>query len=155
MLTLGPLKVCFRCRATKGNADLQLAYTDNSSRALWRTGPAGEMWHTRPSIADLYGFTHKFICLDILHLCHLGCYRDLVATGFKLLACNRAYYHGRNISKRLAQLTSDLKSWCKANNQTLSLKRITRQTLTWRSDKCPELNLKRGRYPSLSAFSVP
>ena len=93
-------------------------------------------------MAALHGFHDQLIALDLLHVLHLGVMRDVVGTGFKLISRNREYYSGCSIDKRLRQLTADLKRWCRANGQTLSLNKIHKNTLLWRGDMCPELKAK-------------
>ena len=99
--------------ASKGNDDMSLVYTDLSEDARWRTAPVPPMWSVVPSPSRLHGFSERLISLDLLHVCHLGCFRDLVGSAFKLMAINKDYYPGRNINKRLRQLTMDLQQWVK------------------------------------------
>ena len=101
------------------------------------------MWSTFPSAGNLHSFSEKLVSLDMLHVLHLGVLRDLVGTAFKLLCRSRGeFYNGRTIAKRLSQLTSELKKWVKAQGLQLSLRRIHRKTLLWRSDCCPEIRCK-------------
>ena len=137
------LQVCFRCLASKGNDNFDTVFTNISADAAWRAHDPGPMWAVRPSASNLVGFSEKLISLDLLHICHLGILRDLVGTGFKLLARKKGeYYTGRNISKRLCQLFADLKRFCKDNKVALSLKRLRKATVGWRGDACPELKAK-------------
>ena len=110
----------------------------NGEMRLWvLCGPPHLPW-----LAVLHEFHDDLIALDLLHVLHLGVMRDLLGTGFKLICRNRDYYSGSSIEKRLRQLTSDLKQWCRANGQTLSLNKIHKNTLLWRGDMCPELKVK-------------
>ena len=138
------LQVCFRCTATKGTDNLETCYTNIATDALWRTDAAPNLvWSTEPAAARLHGFSLRMVAFDLLHVCHLGILRDLVGSGFKLLTRKKGeYFSGRNITKRLAQLTSELKMWAKGNNVQLSLTKINRKTLNWKSDACPELRVK-------------
>ena len=137
-------QVCYRCAASKGNDDFHTVYTDISAAAGWRQQPMpGPMFHIPPAIASLQGFSDRLVALDVLHIFHLGVLRDLVGTGFKLLARTRGeYYNGRRIPIRLHQLTQELKAYCHANNLQLSLQKIHMNTLLWRSDCCPEMKCK-------------
>ena len=93
-------------------------------------------------MSELIGFSDKLIALDLLHVFHLGVARDLCGTGFKLLCKNRDVYCGSRIEKRLVQLMTDVKAWCKRHGQVLSLTKINKDTLNWKSGECPELRAK-------------
>ena len=138
----GPVQICFRCAATKGNHDFACCYTDVSDNAAWRYQSIGPMWNIAPAMSGLTGFSEKLIALDLLHVFHLGVARDVCGTGFKLLCKNRDVYSGRKIEKRLVQLMVDLKAWCKRHGQVLSLTKINKDTIKWKSGECPELRAK-------------
>lgn len=135
-------EVCFRCAATKGNYDFSCCYTDVSENAAWRSRGIGPMWTIAPAMSGLIGFSEKLIALDLLHVFHLGVARDLCGTGFKLLCKGRDYYSGSKIDKRLLQLTKDLKDWCKRHGHVLSLTKVNKDTIKWKSGECPELRAK-------------
>ena len=128
--------------ASKGNVDIRMVYTDLSDGAQWQIAPIDPMWSVVPSVSQLNGFSEKLISLNLMHICHLGCFRDLVGTAFKLMALNKEYYPGRNINKRLWQLTQDLRVFVKQNGLQLSLRGIKKDTVLWRGNCCPELKAK-------------
>ena len=138
----GPVQICYRCAATKGNHDFACCYTDVSDNAAWRSQSIRPMWNVAPAMSGLIGFSDKLTALDLLHVFHLGVARDLCGTGFKLLCQGRHVYPGRKIEKRLAQLMVELKAWCKTHGQVLSLNKMHKETIKWKSGECPELRAK-------------
>ena len=81
------------------------------------------------------------IALDLLHLWHLGCCRDLVGSGFKLMVRKKGlYFSAPNIAGRLRQLTAEIREFAKACGKSVSFKKMTKNTLKWKNTQCPELH---------------
>ena len=136
-------QICLRCLASKGNADVGFCYTDISSAAKWRTEDVlAAAWDTEPSMAGLREFGEDVVAFDLLHVFHLGVLRDLLGSGLKLLCQNKSYYNARTIPKRLQAMTKEVKRWAQTNKVWLSLRKISKQTLVWKADRCPELRAK-------------
>ena len=95
-----------------------------------------------PAVSNLVGFSERLIAFDLLHIVHLGTMRDLVGSCLKLMCRNKSFYTGRNIQKRLAQFTSELKAWAGANGVALSLNKIQKATLGWAGNTCPVFKAK-------------
>ncbi len=138
------LQVCWQCRATKGSTSLDMAYTNVGPLAGWRSTcwtscpwPADE----QPSLSYLRGFELQMISADILHVWHLGSGRDLIGSCMVLLVKHR-YFSGNNIEQCLARATQRLKTYCKSQKLTVTLKKFTKQNLSWTSDCYPELKAK-------------
>ena len=138
-----PGEVCFRCKASRGNADFSMCYTNVGPNAAWRaTVDVEPPFAERPILCDIIGESLKAVQLDLLHLWNLGVLRDLLGTIIKLLCRRRGVYTGTTIRKRLVSFNKDLRAWASSSKLPLTGKRIKRDTLTWKSDKCPTLKLK-------------
>ncbi|CAK9010222.1 Uncharacterized protein SCF082_LOCUS10582 [Durusdinium trenchii] len=129
-------EICWKCGATKGTNDPDMCYVNLSPTAPWRAvhGPG---WRVRPSFADLASgricFEDTMIGGDLLHIWHLGVGRDAIGSIVRQLVKER-YWPGSNIERRLAFATASLKQWCKHRSMSLTIKRLSKQNLTWGSE---------------------
>lgn len=76
------------------------------------------------------GFSKEMVAPDVLHCWHLGVCRDLIGSVVRLLVSER-YWPGSNINDRLAFATASLKRWAKHRALSLTIKRLTKQNLSW------------------------
>ena len=135
--------MCFRCKASRGNADFDMVYTNVSNTAPWHATLDAELpWKVRPALCDLVGDNLGAVALDLMHIWNLGVLRDLLGSVIKLLVRARVAYSGSTIKKRLLVFNRELRECAKAANLELSCKRIKKETLTWRRDMCPTLKTK-------------
>ena len=72
---------------------------------------------------------------DILHTFHLGVGRDLVGSVIKILASSRTYWPGSKIEHRLSFATRRLQQWARLRKLSLTLSKLSKQSLGWASDK--------------------
>lgn len=141
----GPLKVCWRCNATKGTADVDWCYSNVSPSAPWR----GSLWsqdpwpqNVVPSLTGLLGFSVRMLGVDLLHIFHLGVGRDLCGSAVRILVTKRGYWRGRNQEERLKFATQRLKSYAKQHGYSLTMSKLSKQSLNWKADAYPELKAK-------------
>ena len=78
---------------------------------------------------------------DILHCWHLGTARDFLASAIVLLL-KRGYFRGRNQAQRLQAASKSLQSFAKLHRLSLSKKKLTKNSLTWKPHQFPELRMK-------------
>ena len=137
------IEVCFRCMASMGRKRADRVYTDCSESAGWRVTEYMSLpWHVPPALAGLVGFCLGIISLDVMHLWHLGCCRDITASCMKLMCKTRGlYYDGHNIEARLAQMVQEIRAFAASQGKQVSFQKLTKMTLVWRTDKCPELHV--------------
>ena len=141
-------QICFLCPASKS---LRYPYTDLSLAARWRTETHQEdVWFAPPAVLGIPNFHLGLVCLDILHIFHLGLGRDLVAGVMVVLLRSRAFFQGSKAGSRLASLcpcqveqrmqdASRLaKQWSRAHGE----KRLPNR---WHFSKS-RLSLKSGKY---------
>ena len=129
--------------ASMGRHRPDLVYTDCSESAGWRaTEYIEEPWQVAPALANLVGFLLGMLALDVMHLWHLGCCRDITASAMKLMVRRRGlYYDGSNIEARLAQMVKEIRTYADSVGKQLTFKKLTKTTLVRRTDKCPELHV--------------
>ena len=139
-----PTEICWRCRASKGNECFDTVYTDFSSTAGWRSMGFSNPWQTKPFLAELWGWDPQLhmVSVDLLHVLHLGVYRDLAGSAIKVLLRKQGYYDGSKLLIRFKAFTRELKAWAKSTKATLQLKAVKKATVYWKSDQCPELHAK-------------
>ena len=130
--------------ATKGNEDFTRCFTDISPAARWRHDPAPEPWLVEPYLPSLWGWSPSLalVGIDLLHVLHLGVLRDLCGSAIKVLVKSRGYFEGSNIPRRFRSLSRELKAFARSTKSPLHLRRLTKQTVDWKSDVCPELHAK-------------
>jgi len=131
--------------ATKGTSDESWSYSNVSDDAPWRSTMYSQLpWpnHVVPSLTSVLGFSLKMIGVDILHIWHLGVGRDLCASAIRILASKRGYWRGRNQEERLKTATQRLKWYAKQNRHSLPLSKLSKQSLSWKTDAFPELKAK-------------
>ena len=131
--------------ATKGTHDESWSYSNVSEDSPWRSTLYSQLpWpqHVVPSLTGILGFSIKMIGVDILHIWHLGVGRDLCASAIKILTCKRGYWRGRNQEERLKVATQRLKWYAKQHGHTLTLSKLSKQSLSWKTDSFPELKSK-------------
>ena len=94
-----PTEICWRCRASKGNECFDTVYTDFSSTAGWRSMGFSNPWQTKPFLAELWGWDPQLhmVSVDLLHVLHLGVYRDLAGSAIKVLLRKQGYYDGSKL----------------------------------------------------------
>ena len=93
--------------------------------------------------------------LDLMHLWHLGCSRDLLGSGFKLMCRRRGlFYNACNIEGRLGQLAADIKAFAAVHSKQVAFKKLTKATFVWRGDTCPELHVSASDASVCLAFLV-
>ena len=139
------LKVCWKCKATKGTNDVAWCYSNVDESAPWRSTMYTEPpWpaHITPSLAKTMGFCLTMIGIDLLHIWYLGVGRDLCASAIYLLARNRRYWQGSNVEKRLDFATQRLKWFASQNGLKLQINRLTKQNVNWKGKEYPELRVK-------------
>ena len=122
-----------------GRKDFSKVYTDCSEHAGWRPTDwnARLPWFQEPSYAAMDGFSLRMLRIDWMHTWHLGVCRDLLGAGLRLMVSNKQFFPGSNISIRLKQLLRAVKQFAKANGKQVSLKNLTKNTLSW-GNQCPE-----------------
>ncbi|CAK8993830.1 Uncharacterized protein SCF082_LOCUS3678 [Durusdinium trenchii] len=122
-------EVCWKCGASKGTSDPNMCYVNLNHDAPWRR-TAVSMWSVKPAFANIVGFSKEMVAPDVLHCWHLGVCRDLIGSVVRLLVSER-YWPGSNINDRLAFATASLKRWAKHRALSLTIKRLTKQNLSW------------------------
>ncbi|CAK9049333.1 unnamed protein product [Durusdinium trenchii] len=122
-------QVCWKCGASKGTSDPNMCYVNLNHDAPWRR-TAVSMWSVKPAFANIVGFSKEMVAPDVLHCWHLGVCRDLIGSVVRLLVSER-YWPGSNINDRLAFATASLKRWAKHRALSLTIKRLTKQNLSW------------------------
>ena len=130
--------------ATKGNDCFERVFTDISPGAHWRHEPAPQPWCVEPCLPSLWGWSPSLalVGIDLLHVLHLGVLRDLCGSAIKVLVKSRGYFQGSSIPRRFKSLSRELKAFSRSMKCPLHLKRITKQTVDWKSNVCPELHVK-------------
>ena len=120
-------------------------YSNVSDTAPWR----GSLWsqdpwpqNVVPSLTGILGFSLRMLGVDLLHIFHLGVGRDLVASAIRILASKRGYWRGRNQEERLKFATQQLKAFAKRHNYSLTMSKLSKQSLNWKADAFPELKAK-------------
>ena len=137
-----PHQVCWKCGATKGTHDVEMAYTNCADDAPWRDTIYTTLpWDEEPSLSKPPGFNLKMLGLDILHIFHLGTGRDLVASAIRVLARLRVW-RGNNLDQQLASASVSMRSYAKQHRLPLRLKRLSKVNLNWRSHGYPEAHCK-------------
>lgn len=135
-------EVCWQCNCTKGSLDLGMAYTNVRADAPWRSTKFTTLpWSVVPTFCHCRGFDIRMISADLLHSFHLGTGRDLIGSCMKILVQQR-YWPGSNIDKSLARATVQLRRYAKDRRLSLTVKRLSKQNLTWASDAFPEMKCK-------------
>ena len=140
-----PLQVCWLCEATKGTTDVETSYSNIADTAPWRqTIRTSDPWSSeaKPTLSDTLGFSVDQLGVDILHIFHLGVGRDLCGSAIKLLASKRGYWNGRTQEARLRFATKRLKWWASQNHYSLSMSKLSKANISWKSDCFPELKAK-------------
>ena len=137
-----PCQICWMCEATKGTDDLEMSYTNIASTAAWRdtiytTAP----WEDEPALSKLPGFSIRMLAIDILHVFHLGCGRDIIGSAIRVLARLR-FWRGGNLDQQLAAASVSLKNYASRNRLSLRLRRLTKQNLNWKTAEFPEAHCK-------------
>ena len=101
-------------------------------------------WETKPCLADLWGWDPQLglVSVDLLHVLHLGVYRDLAGSAIKILLRKQGYYPGSKLQIRFKAFTRELKAWARSTKSALQLKAVKKATIAWKSDQCPELHAK-------------
>ena len=143
--TIRPLKVCFRCLATKGTADEQWSYSNVDPSAPWRsTLFVDDPWPNGivPTLTGILGFSMLMIGVDLLHVLHLGCGRDLAGTAIRFLASKRGYWRGGTQEERLRVATQRLKWHAKQSRHSLTISKLCKKSINWKSDDYPEVKCK-------------
>ena len=70
--------------------------TDITADATWRAeAHRTPVWDEKPSVAELRSFSADVVSLDILHIYHLGCGRDVAASVLCILL-KKGLVQGRN-----------------------------------------------------------
>ena len=137
-----PCQICWMCLATKGSHDLEMAYTNIAETAAWReTTYAVCPWEDPPSLSMLPGFQLQMLSIDILHVFHLGCGRDIIGSTIRVLARQR-FWRGSNLDQQLAAASVSLKAYASENGLNLRVRRLTKQNLNWKSAEYPEAHIK-------------
>ena len=142
VLPLEPCQICWMCLATKGSHDLSMAYTNIAETAAWReTIYTMCPWEDEPSLSKLPGFQLQMLSIDILHVFHLGCGRDVIGSTIRVLARER-FWRGSNLDQQLAAASVSLKAYATQNRLNVRLRRLTKQNLNWKSSEHPEAHCK-------------
>ena len=137
-----PLKVCWRCHATKGTSDVAFSYTNVADDAPWKmTEFATEPWSEMPAYALLPGFSLRMVGIDILHAFHLGIGRDLIGSVIREMARDR-FWRGSNLDKQLEAASHELRQYAKSKKLSLCIKRFSKSNLNWLSDAYPQAHVK-------------
>jgi hypothetical protein len=130
------VEVCWRCMADHGSDSLDYCYTNlnGSWRETIDVSPAP--WEDRaPAMASLPGFhLHRTLGLDLLHIWHIGCGRDLAGSALKVLigrSERESFFEGRTISLRLKTAYRSCKKFAKDNRMKLQLSQFSKSNLQW------------------------
>lgn len=136
--------MCWKCLATKGEDAVDNCYTNADPGAPWRYTFYSQLpWGAvPPEFVNLVGFDVKMINIDIMHAWHLGVGRDLAGGAIQQLAKLRWFWHGRTQEDRLANATARLRRFCKQRNLLLTLRKLTKANLRWKTDCYPEVRCK-------------
>ena len=135
-----PSQICWLCAASKGAADISTVYTDLSEEAGWRSTYLFEVpWENTPSYASLPGFATAMIVGDLLHVVNLGVGRDLAGTILRTILGDRTVFSGSTLEDRMEEAYVSLRAYARNNGHNLKLKKFTRNRLTWKSNRYPEL----------------
>ena len=135
-------QVCWKCKATKGQDDVQYCYTNMSLGAPWRaTFYSEDPWDEQPGLAQTIGFNIRMIQIDCLHAWHLGTGRDLCGGAIKYLVKRPGFFSGRTQDARLAHASERLKEFCKQRGLRPSLRKLTKANVSW-GGWYPELRCK-------------
>ena len=122
-----------------GRKNYETVYTDVSEAAGWRaTEGASTPWDQEPSFAQTPGFSIRMVKIDFMHTFHMGVCRDLVGSSLKIIACNKAYFLGRNIETRLKQILRAVREFARGQGKQISIKKLTKNSLNWSANACPE-----------------
>ena len=95
-----------------------------------------------PTLAGLLGFNIQMLGVDLLHIFHLGCGRDLCGSAIRIMASKRGYWRGRTQEDRLKTATQRLKWYAKQHGYSLAMSKLSKQNLNWKADCFPELKCK-------------
>ena len=95
-----------------------------------------------PSLTGISGFHIRMISIDVLHAWHIGCGRDLAGSAIKVLASKRGFWRGRNQEIRLQSATQRLKLYCKQHGFSLTMSKLSKTSVTWKTDCYPEVRCK-------------
>lgn len=137
-----PDQVCWKCESSKGGGDLNYSYTNLHPNAAWRNTMWSSLpWVQTPELANCRAFDPKMLAADLLHVFHLGTGRDLLGSCLKILVQMR-YFAGNSIEKSLGRASVRLRSFAQQYRLSLTLKKLTKQNLTWASDLYPEIKCK-------------
>ncbi|CAE7260476.1 unnamed protein product [Symbiodinium sp. CCMP2592] len=139
-------RVCWKCMATKGNAegaDLGFCYTNLQANAKWKSSYGlNDPYDVRPPFLDLPGFSMSMVWPYILHIFHLGCGRDLIASALRVLLGKRYMFNGRTVALRIRDASRRLLDFAKDNGYTLSIRRLTPLNMGFQKKGYPEMMCK-------------
>ena len=122
-----------------GRQDFGTVYTDPSATAQWRNSDWETVpWGVPPAYSTIPGFTLRMLSVDYMHTWNLGVCRDVVGSCIKLMASNKDYFPGETIQKRLNQILRSIKEFAAQRGKQISIKKLTKASLTWKAFKCPE-----------------
>ena len=125
-----PRGICHICKAGQDGfpfedlCNLQphwLSTMHNESPFSPKPNPFLSWPHPRGQPAALFQF-------DVWHGFHLGVGRAFLGSA---LAVASQYFAGGTVDERFAHLTTDYRSWCAANKETLHLTAITKEAISW------------------------
>ena len=120
-------------------------YSNIALDAPWRATLYSELPWSKdltPSLAGILGFDPVMISIHPLHACHLGVGRDLAASVIRILASKRGYWRGHNQEVRLQTATQRLKWFAKQHRYSVTISKLCKNSLNWKSDCYPELKAK-------------
>ena len=134
--------ICWMCRAGEEGREVY-PFEDTSIRASWTT-TLGSItpWDEGPKIiANLPmvpGEKPFFLKPDIWHNFHLGLSKRFLGSSFVSAVERLPSFTDRSVEKRFDFLTTDFLAFCKARKMNPYLKEISRDTLSFASNKmCP------------------
>ena len=120
--------------------DVHMSFTDMSDSAPWRsTWLASVPWTIEPHFASLCGFKLSMVVPDMLHCLNLGVARDALGSALKILLQERVVWDAPRLEDRMNLATESLRQFARVNKYHLRMKRFTRNRLTWKANRYPEL----------------
>ena len=107
-----------------------LAFTNISPSATWRSTYWSVPPYTEePTLFQLPGFSFEMVRPDILHVCHLGTCRDLIASGLRELTRSSILFQAGTQALRLREATARLHAYCGEHGYNLSLRKLSSKSL--------------------------